>query len=372
MLLYIHIPFCASKCGYCAFTSFIGEESYFESYVEALCVDLAYTLSIQNYHLDSIFIGGGTPNLLASKFYKKIFALLAKYAHIDKDCEISIEANVNILNTQWCKDLRALGVNRLSVGVQSFYEPKLAFLERDHSTKDIFYHIQSAYNAGFTNLSCDMMITPLDNQEILESELTQAMNLPINHISVYALSIDEGSRFASQEVMNNKVCESSKDETLSFFARDILKNAGFMQYEVSNYVKNGTNAECRHNLGYWQGKEYLGCGAAAVGRIGDTRMKAYPQLKGYIASPTQRFIESLSQRDMCLERIMLGLRCKSGARICDIEQLFAKRHFMQECVKNLLEGNKCYIRKERGEEFLVANELFLADEIVLWLLSREQ
>ncbi|WP_334092105.1 radical SAM family heme chaperone HemW [Helicobacter typhlonius] len=409
MLLYIHIPFCASKCGYCAFTSFVNEETYFESYIEALCVDLAQILKGKDYVLSSIFIGGGTPNLLDSIHYEKIFTQIRAYARLEETCEISIESNVNLLNPQWCRDLRALGANRLSIGVQSFYAPKLAYLERDHSAKDIFHRVESAYNAGFTNINCDMMITPLDSYNILESDLTQVLNLPISHLSLYALSIDEGSRFAGQ----TNVVRGNVDEALSFYARDWLQAQGFMQYEVSNYTRN-TQTQCAHNMGYWQGREYLGCGASAVGRVGRVRMRAYPNLKEYIKSPTARFNEHLSVEDIQIENLMLGLRMSRGAwlKLAPLEQ---ENQAWQECIEAgesigcglevsdfkkpplrfLLDEGKCHLlecegakqgrilakqsrerEKCKGEmcekiSYLVANELFLADEIALWILRHK-
>lgn len=367
MRLYIHIPFCASKCGYCAFTSFVGEEANFESYIEALCVDLEQSLKAKYYHLNSIFIGGGTPNLLDSKFYQKIFTLIEQYAHIEQDCEISLEANVNLLNKQWCKDLRALGANRLSVGVQSFYEPKLAFLERDHSVKDIAYRMESAYNAGFSNLSCDLIITPLDTRTILESELINALKLPIQHLSVYALSIDEGSRFAAKKDINEKMNENNEEE-LSFFARDLLEARGFRQYEVSNYAKNhnGKNCtnECAHNIGYWQGEEYVGAGLGAVGRIGQARLRAYTHFKQYLQNPTGRYVEHLESTHLRTEAIMLGLRCVRGFDIA-----FLGKN-AQELIALLIQGEKCHIKKAQEKTFLCANELFLGDEIALWILYR--
>lgn len=118
VLLYIHIPFCSSKCGYCAFNSFVGQEEYYNDYIKALCVDIEQGLKERHYHIDSIFFGGGTPNLLGAKYYEMIFECIYQNAHIAKDCEISLEANINHLNAQWCKQLYALGANRLSVGIQ--------------------------------------------------------------------------------------------------------------------------------------------------------------------------------------------------------------------------------------------------------------
>ncbi len=360
MLLYIHIPFCESKCGYCAFTSFVSSEEYFDVYVEALCKDLIHNLGANTKPISSIFIGGGTPNLLNTCHYESIFKVIHKYGVVAKDCEISIEANVNSLKKQWCVDLLALGANRLSIGVQSFNKEKLYFLERTHSLKDISNAINNAHNAGFCNINCDLMInTPLDNKHIIESDINKALNLPLKHISVYALSIDKNSHF---DIKNYK-CDATIDEEMSFYARDLLEQNGFLQYEVSNYAKE--NKQCRHNIGYWQGEEYIGCGAGAVGRVGFIRTSANKHLVNYINDPIQREIEILKDENLYMESIMLGLRCASG-----VDMSIFMHKDSKSCFKHLLEDGKCHIRIENGREFLCANELFLSDEIALWLLSR--
>lgn len=342
------------------------------------CVKI-YAIALRTIRRVSLlfFFGGGTPNFLDSKYYDEIFESIYTNASVAKDCEISLECNVNLLNLAWCKHLLSLGANRLSVGIQSFDENKLAFLQREHRAKDIALNVEYAFSAGFKNVSCDLITnTPLDSKKVVEADITNALNLPISHISVYALSIDEGSRFALDSKRFSQDLESKDD--FCFFARELLEKAGFYQYEVSNYAKDSKqgadSTRCKHNLGYWQGKEYIGCGAGAVGRLGNRRMKAYPQLANYIKTPRKRLVEILSQRDLCMENIMLGLRCAMGVKMSVLEELFIDKVAMEKHIGFLLSGGKCHIRKEKSEEkgeyFLVANELFLSDEIALWLLAR--
>lgn len=369
MRLYIHIPFCTSKCGYCAFNSFaMGEgqiqESAITPYVEALCIDLEWSLSRvkerananmcldrgglriepdgRELKIDSIFFGGGTPNLLPARCYEKIFETLRRHVCLSEDCEITLEANVNLIEEQWCKDLLSLGANRLSVGVQSFCDSKLTFLEREHNAFEISKRIESAYRAGFENLSCDLIIgTPLDSQMLVDSEIAQATALPLNHISMYALSIDEGSRFAlDSKKGDNKLGKDEED--LSFYARDLLRSKGFLQYEVSNYAKI-PQAKCDHNLGYWRGEEYLGCGAGAVGRIGSVRSKGLPNLNEYIKSPTKRLHENLSQNDLLTESIMLGLRCEEGLNLELLGMDWRKDSHLDSIITLLVDEGKCSI-----------------------------
>lgn len=328
-------------------------------YIEALCEDIAHYLQIFSpkfKEISSIFFGGGTPSLLEARFYESVFRTISTNARLSKDCEITFEANINHLSKQWCEDIRSLGANRLSVGIQSFESKKLVFLEREHRVKDIEKHINIAYNAGFKNLSCDLIYdTPFDTPRSIESEISRATKLPINHISAYSLSIDKGSRFSDKSVIG-KSMESSHSSLL----RDALEYAGFHQYEVSNYEK-GTM--CCHNLGYWQGKEYIGCGLSAVGRVGDTRSKAHTKLDMYIKEPLWRAREVLSERDLFVERLMLGLRCYLGTEI-------TPNMAQNEAVQMLIDEGKCEIKTNDNKSHLVARDLFLADEIALWLLRR--
>lgn len=352
MLLYVHIPFCSSKCGYCAFNSYVGTQELYGQYIKALCQDLHQSLKAHNYpEITSVFFGGGTPNLLDFRFYDKVFESFLPY--VSRDCEITLECNVNLLRLDWCKHLKTLGANRLSIGVQSFSGNKLTFLEREHKVSDIFQAYEHPYNAGFRNLGCDIIIgTPLDTKSILEQEIHSLAKLPLTHVSVYELSIDEGSRFA-----NDSYSIESPQENLGIFMREGLSALGFEQYEVSNYAKE--QYYCKHNLGYWEAKEYIGCGAGAFSRIGTIRSMASKALQAYIQNPYQRKLEVLHPEDLRTEEIMLGLRCKSGVR------------------KNLLDSHKCQelidshilrCEQHQGESFILANELFLADEIALRLI----
>lgn len=366
MRLYIHIPFCTSKCGYCAFNSFVMEDEKIASYIEALCMDLEWSLRGVE-RVDSVFFGGGTPNLLPARYFEKIFDCLQAHTSFSPHCEVSLESNVNLIDKQWCKDLISFGANRLSVGVQSFCKQKLSFLEREHNGSEVAHRIESAYSAGFENLSCDLIIgTPLDSHSLIEFEILQATALPLSHISMYALSIDEGSRFALESKKGiKKVAFDGED--LSFYARDLLQEKGFMQYEVSNYARTH---KCAHNLGYWRGEEYLGCGAGAVGRVGSIRIKGVPNLNEYIQYPTKRLQETLSYADLVMEGIMLGLRCEEGFNL----EILGDRSRVDSIITPLLDGGKCTlisrVTPQGVKPFLVANELFLSDEIALYICSR--
>lgn len=357
MLLYIHIPFCASKCGYCAFNSVVDSQEIYAKYVEALCADICASLrhhALVRGDIQSVFIGGGTPNILPARYYERIFESF--WAYVSEDCEISIESNVNLITQEWCASLYKLGANRISVGVQSFDPQKLAFLERDHRIEDILGAFESIQRAGFSNISCDMIYdTPLDSHASIRRELAHLARLPLAHISAYSLSIDSPSRFATKDIALPKT-------SLSYEVREILDTLGFGQYEVSNYAKNG--AYCRHNLGYWESAEYIGCGAGAFGRVGNVRTMAFKNPRSYIANPHYREYENLSPEDLRLEAIMLGFRCKSGVRY---ELVRSHRN-----LDVLLDSHKITtITRTNAQgiqgEYVIASDVFLADELAIWL-----
>lgn len=361
MQLYIHIPFCSSKCGYCAFNSFVSKQESYAPYINALCKDITASLNAlkeraPNTTLQSVFIGGGTPNVLDSTFYQKIFACFKEF--LDSQCEISIESNVNLITRSWCEDLIAMGANRLSIGVQSFNAKKLAFLEREHCIKDIFKAFENAQKSGFKNINCDIIFgTPLDDKALIQSECDNLEKLPLTHISAYCLSIDEGSRFAlkspPKENLSQNCITQAQILKERFFAQ------GFRQYEVSNYAKEGYI--CKHNLAYWQGKEYVGCGCGAVGRIKNVRYKANTALQEYIDNPHFREKEILSKQDLDFEEIMLGLRCEVGVD-CQI--------LNPQNLQILIESNQIYIQKNGIKNMAVARNFLLADEITLWLSEK--
>ncbi len=331
--LYIHIPFCQSKCGYCAFNSFSGLDGLKDGYVKALCQDIS--ASLKGAYLQSIFIGGGTPNTLGIQHYEQIFNAITSHARLSPDVEITLEANPDLLSLQWCVALKNFGMTRLSIGVQSFLEPKLRFLQRDHNPDNVYKALEYASKSGIAHLSIDLIYnTPLDTPKSLEQEAAQASNLPIDHLSAYSLTLEDQSRLAHTplEILPR----------LDTHMQACLIAGGFVPYEVSNYARN---YQCLHNLGYWGGLEYVGCGAGAVGRVGQTRLYKLKSVPSYTANPLYTHKEPLSTTDLELEALFLGLRCNLGVST----DLLAPQK-----VKTLLEEKVCYL--ERGR--LIAQDFF--------------
>lgn len=359
MILYIHIPFCESKCGYCTFNSYASADYLKDTYVESLLFDIKDTLTQwidrdfgcdthKQDTLESIYIGGGTPNELDSSVYGRIFELIFSITPFSKVREITIEANPNLLDSNWCEDLCSFGVSRISIGVQSFFDDKLAFLERMHRYNDIFIALESVKN--FKNVSIDLIYdTPLDSISRIKQEIYNISLLPINHISAYSLMLEKGSN------LYDKCKNIPKKESLCNVVAENLARIGFSQYEVSSYHKGYKSL---HNLSYWQGKEYLGCGAGAFGRIGYVRYHKEKAIEFYIKNPTFIHKENLDSRDLDFEELFLGLRCEIGIPLNKLNQ---------EKVRILLDEKKCILQDYQGKLHIRACNLFLADEIALWL-----
>lgn len=344
MILYIHIPFCVNRCGYCTFISYENATSLQDFFVQALITDLS--LSATPIPITSIFFGGGTPNLLSEKAYEKIFASIHKNFSLTQDCEITLEANPNLINSQWCKTLKNFGATRLSIGVQSFFDDKLHFLQRGHYYKDINQAITIAYHSGIQNLSIDLIYdTPQDTPLRIYEEIKKASMLPINHISAYSLSIEKESKLQKQGI--KQINSSLYKEVAS-----ALQDFNFTQYEVSNYARGYKVA---HNLSYWKYEDYIGCGCGSVGKIKDNRFYAHQNLKSYIKNPGFRKKEALSKKDIQIEKIFLGLRCEIGV---DIALLHPKK------LQILLEEHKVVSKNNK----IFALDYFIADELALWLL----
>ena len=348
MQIYIHIPFCVSKCPYCAFGSFEDKSNLIQTYFKALKDDILHNFinsNLQNKQISSIFIGGGTPSVANAKFYAPIFELLGPY--LEKNAEISSEANPNSANLAWLSQMRSFGLNRISFGAQSFDETKLKFLGRIHNSNQIYKAVQNANLAGFENINLDLIYgTKFDNKKLLLNEIQNIAKLPVNHISAYSLSIEGNTKFA------NKPNYAKSSPNLAKFLFKQLANLGFLQYEISNFAKN--NQICKHNFGYWNKNDYLGFGAYSVGSMGNTRFNAL-NLQNYLKNPKFRKIENLSPSQIKTEKIFLGLRSIVGVelKIFDESQL--------EKIKILKKSNKIYIKNGKifNKNFLIADEISL-------------
>ena len=332
-MLYIHIPFCDSKCNYCAFNSYTNLNHLKKYYFDAIKKQFLK----EKREFSTIFIGGGTPSTMPISFYEKLFNLIPT----KNIKEITIEANPNT-SYEWLKEIKNLGVNRISFGVQSFNEDKLKFLNRNHSKIQAIKVIENAKKAGFDNINIDLIYsTALDNKKLLKEDLEIAFSLPINHISAYSLTIEKGTKF------ENDFSKRKEDEALEIWFIEKLKEK-FFHYEISNFGKI-----CMHNLGYWQLKEYVGIGAGAVGFKNKTRYYTQTNVYEYIKNPTKYKIEMLSNEDIKKEKILLGLRSIVGFEKNLLNENELKR------VNILIEEKKLYEKDEKifSYDFLLADAL---------------
>ena len=346
MLLYIHIPFCDSKCSYCAFNSYVDKFHLKSTYMEALSVQLEHELQrfkVKDKEIETVFIGGGTPSTVEPKLYEKIFTTIEPY--LAKDIEITSEANPNSATKEWLNGMFKLGVNRISFGVQSFDKEKLKLLNRAHSKEDAISAILDAKEIGYKNLSLDLIYATLgDTKELLVRDIDEAFKLPINHLSAYALTIEDGTPFESKPHMSKETLELTE-----WFFQQITSK--FEQYEISNFG----SYQSRHNLGYWKYKDYIGLGSGAVGKLGLQRFYPNTNLEQYIENPLDIRIEDLDEEDKKIEQIFLGLRSCVGINknILDNNELQKAKLLVDE-KKLILKSDTFY-----NDNYLLADEIAL-------------
>lgn len=349
MLLYIHIPFCDSKCSYCAFNSYVDKFHLKASYMKALYQQLSYELEqfgAKQDSIETVFIGGGTPSTVSPELYRAIFELIAPY--LTQDAEITSEANPNSASYEWLAGMQALGVNRLSFGVQSFDAEKLKLLNRAHTPQIAIQAIQNAKKLGFQNISLDLIYATLgDTKALLKNDIEQAFSLPINHLSAYALTIEEGTAFEKKPQMAKEQLEITE------WIFETIKKRGFVQYEISNFG----SYRSKHNLGYWEYKDYIGAGAGAVGKRKLQRFYPNPDIEAYIKKPLSIKVEELSEEDARLEKIFLGFRSCVGV---DVNILGDAQKLK---VSILVEEKKL---NKKGD-ILYNPDYLLADELALFL-----
>lgn len=379
MAIYVHIPFCLHKCGYCDFNSFAldtlmdnghASQDWAESYADAVIREIegrCATLPLSGRLVESVFFGGGTPSLFPVEETDRILGVLRQNFTLAPDAEISLEANPGASDTARFSALREGGFNRLSIGVQSFDDEALRRLDRIHSGEDAKAAIHSARSAGFENLSLDLMFgIPFQSQEQAKSDIETALALSPEHLSAYELTIEPGTHFSALQSRGNLAGLPDEDTALAMWElRDsILSEAGYERYEISNFSLPGFR--CRHNMNYWKRGEYLGLGAGAHSLIGDRRIwnHARPDVYSKNArNPSAGEEKFKNKKKVVGESLMLGLRLSEGISLREIsnrcgadpERLFGELFFNLQ-KKGLLETNKGNIRlSPRGT--LLANQI---------------
>jgi oxygen-independent coproporphyrinogen-3 oxidase len=319
--------------------------------MQALYTQLTFELKrfkAEKESIETFFIGGGTPSTVSPELYVPIFKLLKPY--LKKDAEITTEANPNSATKEWLKGMYDLGVNRVSFGVQSFDADKLKALNRAHNPQQAKEAIAHAHLLGFEHISLDLIYNYQgDTESLLLNDIKTAFTLPIDHISAYELTIEDGTKFSSTPEVRQD------DENLAFFVTDEIEKRGFKAYEISNF---GTH-QSKHNKGYWEIKDYIGAGAGAVGFLKDRRFYPTTAIETYIENPILVTEEILTSEELLTEKIFLGLRSNIGIEKSSLSVDMIKH-------ANLL----CEEKKLSASDTHYYNEnFFLSDEISLYILG---
>ncbi|MCT4585389.1 MAG: radical SAM family heme chaperone HemW [Peptostreptococcaceae bacterium] len=324
--LYVHIPFCKSKCNYCDFNSFNANEKLMDEYIQALIKEMTLTKDKIDI-LDTIFIGGGTPSILSLKNIEKLLRGIYENFSIKDDCEITMESNPKTLNLEKLKLLKSLKINRLSMGVQAVSDKNLKFLGRIHSFEDAKKMYNEALKVGFSNINIDMMFS-YPNQSLKEWKhaLEEVLKLNPKHLSIYSLILEEGTKlYDLYEEGSIEILDDQLDRQMYYFARDILEQNGYHQYEISNFAKD--DYECEHNKIYWRCEEYLGIGLSAHSYLNSKRFYNKSNIDEYIKDLENEKLPIKEIKDLTLdekieEKIFMNLRMNEGLSLDEFYKLF--------------------------------------------------
>lgn len=324
--LYIHIPFCRRKCGYCSFVSYQGRENYIAAYLSALKKELA--LRVVGGRIHTIYFGGGTPSLLHPLQVGDILSTIHSFAMVDKSAEITIEANPGTVNESYLAAIRQSGINRLSLGIQSLNDNELALLGRIYTAAEAREAVRFARRAGFANLNIDL-IYGIPGQTITgwQNTLNEVIELNPEHLSLYPLTL-EGDEPMSRAIERRELPAIDTDLCAEQYelAEDLLAAKEYQHYEISNWERQGY--QCRHNLAYWQGMSYLGIGVAAHSYLDGHRFANTSDLDKYLDNfssserPLPEWDEALGAELQFSEAVILGLRLSQGVSLDDIRCRF--------------------------------------------------
>ena len=320
--LYIHIPFCVKKCDYCDFPSAPAGTEVKERYVDALLEEIAGFEDPEKYQVVTVFFGGGTPSVLPEKEIGRIMNALKKVFTFEKGAEITLEANPGTLTKEKLLYYREIGINRLSMGLQSAKDEELKTLGRIHTFQEFLESFRLAREAGFDNLNVDLMSAlPGQTEKSWEETLQKVVELKPEHISAYSLIIEEGTPFYERYAEDVRLREEgelpkelpSEETERQIYQRteEILAENGYLHYEISNYALPGR--ECQHNIGYWQRRDYLGLGLSAATLLNPLRYKNTDKLEDYLNgdfSKKEFFV--LTKDNQIEETMFLGLRMLQG------------------------------------------------------------
>lgn len=347
--IYIHIPFCKRKCHYCDFISFSGKQKLIEQYINSLKQEInRYKINKQDYLIETIYFGGGTPSFIESKYIIDILQEIKQKFNIGKNAEITIEINPGTVDEQKLKDYYNAGVNRISFGLQSTRSELLKLVGRIHSYSSFLQCYKLARKVGFKNINVDLMIgLPVQTLQDVERDIERIVELKPEHISVYSLIVEEGT--VIEEKINNKelyLPSEDLERKMYWKVKDTLEEKGYKHYEISNFAKPGYESE--HNLACWNQEEYIGFGLAAHSYINNKRFSNGHDFERYFEWPEYGRVvhEKQNKEDKMKEYMLLSLRKIEGVKISDF--------------KNKFVDNPIYLYRESLNK-LVAKELMEID-----------
>ncbi len=363
--LYLHIPFCNQICTYCDFHKEIANDSKKRNYINALCIEIEHHKH-EYTSLSTIYIGGGTPSSLDSELLEQLLQTIKENIDLKNIKEYAIETNPNDLTLDFSRLIHSYGINRVSVGVQTFNESHLTFLGRTHKLEDIYNGINNLKQAGIKNISIDMMFS-LVNQTLadLKRDIDLALALDVNHISYYSLILEEKTKlYYLYEHDKVKMNDESLEADMYQMVIDNLTDNGYLQYEISNFSKPGF--ESIHNLSYWTNKDYLGLGSGAHSLVANKRFYHINNVKIYIENMKNQKFDNYDyySYDTIMDEMILGLRLTRGISIQYIEDKYELdllktypqlNDFIDSKHLEIIEGN---IRLTQTGIF-IGNEIFM-------------
>jgi len=370
--IYIHIPFCKSFCGYCDFYSVTGSDDQ-EAFIDSIIAEAALQSDyLEGEKVETIYLGGGTPSLLSPRETERILSAIYKCFSVSNSPEITIEANPDDISAGYFKDIISAGVNRLSLGVQSWNNNRLKYLGRRHNAEQSGAALNMAFNEGFVNVSADIIYgIPGTGADDLRNDLEETFKYPVTHLSAYHLTIEENTRFGKMK-KGGRLTEV--DEELSTTMFSLLGSAcaekGFIQYEISNFAREGYIS--KHNSSYWKQIPYLGLGPSAHSFNGRSRQWNISNLKKYIQSISKGLVpfekEELNKVTMFNEYVMTSLRTMWGIDLEHVEKLYDKE--LHDYLVNLSEKYIRYglMRYNKNTLILTDQGKMISDNIIGELL----
>ena len=321
--IYIHIPFCIKKCDYCDFISYCNKTDLIEEYVEKLKEEIKVELNNRDYEVKTIYIGGGTPSSINSKYIVDILNTIKEKGNLE-NTEITIEVNPGTVTKQKLLDYKNVGINRLSTGLQETNNEILKEIGRIHTYEEFLETYNLARGIGFKNINVDLIIgLPKQSISNIKESLNKVLTLNPEHISVYSLILEEGTKlYKKYEERKLELPDEELERNMYWYVKNTLENNGYIHYEISNFSKKGY--ESKHNSSCWKQEEYIGFGVAAHSYIDGIRYSNTESLEKYINKTVKNIHEKQTLEDMQKEYMLLGLRKINGVSVQDFKNKFGE------------------------------------------------